>query len=61
MFGKKPQVLRQRRRRRVLAVDGARRAQRFGPGETLCPCSLIAANREPNTINVPERCADVSA
>ena len=38
-----------------------RRAQRFGPRETLCPCSLIAANGGPDTMNLPEQCADVSA
>jgi hypothetical protein len=29
--------------------------------ETLCPCSLIAANGGPNTMNMPELCANVSA
>jgi hypothetical protein len=38
-----------------------RRAQGLGPRETLCPCPLIAANGEPNTMNMPEQCADVIA
>ncbi len=43
------------------SVDQTEASNTLGSRETLCPCPLIAANGELNTMNMPEQCADVTA